>query len=376
MTLQGGASILDDVAAMGRADTEGMLGYLEGFADQVAGGWRIARELELPWETPRSVALLGMGGSAIGGDIVKAVWADRISAPVEVLRDYELPAWVGPDTLVIASSKSGDTEETLRQLESALQRRCPVICVSSGGALRRVAEAAKLPLVTFPAEGSPRASVGWSLGIVAGILERAGVLELEDAEVERAVDVRQGDGGALRTRRGHRRQPCQAAGLVAGRSLRRHQRLRLPGAGGPPLEDAAQREQQGRGGLRGAAGGDPQHGRWLRAARFAARSPGGGLLAQRARPSAQRAPGPAHGRRHGHRAGLAHLGGDVRRWAAGPCPQRHRHGRLRQRLHGVHVRGGPDPHRGHRPHQGAAQRWPIRLLPSRPSAPVASWRSR
>jgi len=187
MTLQGGASILDDVAAMGRADTEGMLGYLEGFADQVAGGWRIARELELPWETPRSVALLGMGGSAIGGDIVKAVWADRINAPVAVLRDYELPAWVGSDTLVIASSKSGDTEETLRQLESALQRRCPVICISSGGALRRVAQAAKLPLVTFPAEGSPRASVGWSLGIVAGILERAGVLELEDAEVERAV---------------------------------------------------------------------------------------------------------------------------------------------------------------------------------------------
>jgi glucose/mannose-6-phosphate isomerase len=187
MTLQDGASILDDTAAMGRADTGGMLGHLEGFADQVAGGWRIARELELPWETPRSVALLGMGGSAIGGDIIKAVWSDRISVPMEVLRDYELPAWVGPQTLVIASSKSGDTEETLRQLERALQRRCPVIAVSSGGALRRVAQAAKLPLVTFPAQGSPRSSLGWSLGIVAGILERAGVLQLEDAEVEQAV---------------------------------------------------------------------------------------------------------------------------------------------------------------------------------------------
>ena len=187
MTLQGGAGILDDSAAMGRADGEGMLGHLEGFAEQVAEGWRISRELKLSGESPRSVALLGMGGSAIGGDLVKAVWADRISVPVEVLRGYDLPAWVGPDTLVIASSKSGNTEETLRQLETALQRRCPVVCVSTGGALDRVAGAAKLPRATFPDRGSPRASVGWSLAIVAGVLERAGVLELEEAEIEAAV---------------------------------------------------------------------------------------------------------------------------------------------------------------------------------------------
>lgn len=187
MTLGSGANILDDVAAMGRADSEGMLGRLEGLPDQVAEGWRITRGLELPAEAPRSVALLGMGGSAIGGDLVKAIWADRIKVPMDVLRGYELPAWVGPDTLVIASSKSGDTEETLRQLEAALGRRCPVVCVSTGGAMRRVAEAAKLPLLTFPATGSPRASAGWSLGITAGILERAGLLELPDAEIDAGV---------------------------------------------------------------------------------------------------------------------------------------------------------------------------------------------
>ncbi len=187
MTLQGGASILDDVAAMGRADSEDMLGQVAGLADQVIEGWRISRELELPWDAPRAVALLGMGGSAIAGDLATSIWADRISVPVEVLRDYELPAWVGPQTLVIASSKSGDTEETLRQLETALSRRCPVVCVSTGGAMRRVAEAASLPLAVFPDRGSPRASMGWSLGIVAGILERAGVLELDESEIAEGV---------------------------------------------------------------------------------------------------------------------------------------------------------------------------------------------
>jgi len=195
MTMQGGANILDDLAAMGRADSEGMLGHVAGLADQVAEGWRISRGLELPWTAPRSVALLGMGGSAIGGELVKSVWADRISVPVEILRGYELPAWVGPETMVIASSKSGDTEETLRQLETALSRRCPVVCVGTGGALRRVAEAARLPLVTFPDGASPRASLGWSLAIVAGILERAGVLELDDAEIDAAVVATREMGG-------------------------------------------------------------------------------------------------------------------------------------------------------------------------------------
>ena len=109
MTLAGGANILDDAAAMARADSEDMLGHVAALPARLAEGWRISRGLELPWEAPRSVAILGMGGSAIGGELVRGIWDDRITVPVEVLRGYELPAWVGPDTLVIASSKSGQT---------------------------------------------------------------------------------------------------------------------------------------------------------------------------------------------------------------------------------------------------------------------------
>ncbi len=177
-------NILDDAAAMARADVGGMLGFISEFADEVAEGWRISRDVELPWEAPKSVAILGMGGSAIGGDLVKGIWADRLTVPVEVIRGYELPAWVGPDTLVIASSRSGSTEETLSALEAALARRCPVVAVSAGGALKNVAQAARLPLATFPDRGSPRSSLGWSVAILAGILEQAGVLELDVAEIE------------------------------------------------------------------------------------------------------------------------------------------------------------------------------------------------
>jgi len=186
MSARSSHNILDDGAAMARADSAGMLGLVATLPRQVAEGWRISRQLELPWKQPNAVAVLGMGGSAIGGDLVKEVWADRINAPVEILRGYDLPAWVGPETLVIASSKSGRTEETLRQLETALARRCPVVCVTAGGALRNVAQAAGLPLAVFPDGAAPRASVGWSIGILAGLLERAGALELEEAEIEAA----------------------------------------------------------------------------------------------------------------------------------------------------------------------------------------------
>ncbi len=180
-------NILDDVAAMARADTEDMLGFVAGLSDQVGEGWRISRDLELPWDHPRSVAILGMGGSAISGDLVKGIWADRITVPVEVIRGYDLPAWVGEETLVIASSKSGATEETLSALQAALERRCPVIAVSTGGALRNVAQAARLPLATFPPQGSPRSAVGYSMAIVAGILQQAGVLELDAVEIEAGI---------------------------------------------------------------------------------------------------------------------------------------------------------------------------------------------
>ena len=80
-----------------------------------------------------AVAVLGMGGSAIGGDLVRGIWSDRLRVPLEVVRGYDLPAWVGPDTLVVASSYSGTTEETISAFGQAAERRCPVAIITTGG---------------------------------------------------------------------------------------------------------------------------------------------------------------------------------------------------------------------------------------------------
>jgi glucose/mannose-6-phosphate isomerase len=207
----GSGGILDDVGAMRRADPDGMLALAAALPSHLLDAWRISRDLQLPWPTPRNVALLGMGGSAIAGDLAAAIWADRLSVPLAVVRSDVLPAWVGQETLVVASSRSGATEETIAALTTALARRCPVVVVTGGGPLRGVAERARLPLaaippvrapaVSAPAAGVPaatsgRAVVGYSLGLLAGILERAGVLALDEAEVTAAA----GDARAMAAR--------------------------------------------------------------------------------------------------------------------------------------------------------------------------------
>jgi glucose/mannose-6-phosphate isomerase len=174
---------------MARSDPGDMLGAVAGFAAQVTDGWRRSRDLVLPGERPTAVAVLGMGGSAIGGDLVRGIWSDRLAVPLEVVRGYELPAWVGRDTLVVASSYSGATEETVSAFGAALERRCPVAVITTGGPLGDVAARAGLPLVTCPGGGSPRSSVGYSLAVLAGLLERAGVLAVEEAEIQAGAEA-------------------------------------------------------------------------------------------------------------------------------------------------------------------------------------------
>jgi glucose/mannose-6-phosphate isomerase len=182
---------LDDAATRARLDRENMLGAVARTPELLRDAWARSRELTLgsAYRDATSVAVVGMGGSAIGGDLVSATFAERLRTPLAVVRDYELPAWVGPETLVVASSFSGATEETIAALQSALERRCPVVILATGGPLLEVARRAELPHVAFPGSGQPRAAIGYSLGLLCGVLERAGVLGLEDEEVDGAAEV-------------------------------------------------------------------------------------------------------------------------------------------------------------------------------------------
>ena len=265
------ATILDDPAAMraGRRVRDARRG--RGLSRPDRGGLAdLAQRSSCPGSGRASMALLGMGGSAIGGDLVKGIWSDRISVPMEIVRGYDLPAWVGRETLVIASSYSGSTEETISAFTAALERRCPVAVITTGGPLGEVARRAGLPLVTFTGAGSPRASVGYSMAILAGLLERTGVLALDEAEIGTGVEaaremVARCDPGVPTADNPAKQLAWSLVDRLVVISGERRAR-----AGGAALEGAAQRERQVGRGRRGAPGGDAQHGRRLRAARVGA----------------------------------------------------------------------------------------------------------
>ena len=114
-------SELDEAGRWDSVDPSGMRALIESFPDQIRRASEIAFALELPRHRSSiaHVVVTGLGGSAIGGDVVRAAVADTVAVPFLVSRDYALPTFVGGSTLVIASSYSGNTEETLSAYELA-----------------------------------------------------------------------------------------------------------------------------------------------------------------------------------------------------------------------------------------------------------------
>ena len=146
--------------AAGKTPVGGEMGrYVRGLpADLAAVEQARAWAAELPRAAvDRPIVLSGLGGSAVAGDIARALLREEALVPFEVIRDYRLPAWVGRDTPVLASSYSGDTEETLSAFDEAMRRGARVWVIASGGELGRRAEEAGLPFFRLPPGLPPRA---------------------------------------------------------------------------------------------------------------------------------------------------------------------------------------------------------------------------
>jgi len=132
------------------------------------------------------IAVAGMGGSAIGSDVIAAAYDDQLGSPMVTVRGYQLPRWISSRSLVFAVSYSGNTEETLSCVEEALDRSCRVICVSTGGKLGDIAAREGLPYVEVPTSLQPRAAMGWLSVPIAACLESLGLLESVEEDVREA----------------------------------------------------------------------------------------------------------------------------------------------------------------------------------------------
>jgi glucose/mannose-6-phosphate isomerase len=183
------AAVIETVERIRAADPEDMLGRIKELGQQIRDAWKIARAAQLPpsHADVRNITVAGMGGSAIGGDLGAALLADELKVPMSVHRDYGLPAYVGRDSLVIASSYSGNTEESLSAFEEARKRGAKVLALTTGGTLADLARVSNYPVITFSYKARPRATLGYSLGLVLGSLSRLGFVRDLSSDIDAAL---------------------------------------------------------------------------------------------------------------------------------------------------------------------------------------------
>lgn len=156
--------MLDETITLRRQDPAGMYDRIAESVDQIVPAWRVADAAELPpnYRDCQSIVVLGMGGSAIGGDLVRGLLQDQLHVPLQVSRDYDIPAHVGPETLVIVSSYSGCTEETISAATQAGARGARLLALTTGGTLADLAQRSGWQLLRFAYTAQPRAA--WTYG--------------------------------------------------------------------------------------------------------------------------------------------------------------------------------------------------------------------
>lgn len=177
---------LDNLEHITSNDPGNMLGAISSLAEQCSTARNLAEQLNLPIEFAqvKDIVVSGMGGSAIGGDLLRVYANTRAQIPILVLRDYNLPAFVGPQTLLIATSFSGNTEETLSAYWQAHEVGAKIVVITTGGKLLKLAQNHGYPAVIVPGGISPRAATGYLLIPAITILEKLGFLPPVQDELE------------------------------------------------------------------------------------------------------------------------------------------------------------------------------------------------
>lgn len=160
---------------------------------QFQSSWDAVQAIPLPQQyiEAEQIVVSGMGGSALGGRIIKSLATGQLPIPIDIVTDYDLPEYVDEKTLVIVSSYSGNTEETLSALEQALERKAMIFIITTGGKLQEKANTEGIAAYVFEPEynpsGQPRMATGYMVGSVFSLLSSLRLLDFSDGEFSAAI---------------------------------------------------------------------------------------------------------------------------------------------------------------------------------------------
>jgi len=182
---------LDDLNEIRKTDKSDMLGRLVKFPDQCADAFSLGKDFSVPQSYTgagcKNIVFAGVGGSAIGADLLRSYLVDEIKIPIFISRDYTLPRFVGGDTLFLASSYSGETEETLSSYAEAKQRGAKMIVITSGGKLGLLAKEDKTPVIYIPGGYPPRTALGYSFFSWLDVMYKFGFIGDKMLDVEDTI---------------------------------------------------------------------------------------------------------------------------------------------------------------------------------------------
>jgi glucose/mannose-6-phosphate isomerase len=181
-------NVLDQQNKIKEIDRSNMLSDMLETPDYCRDAIKRAKHVSVPeGMKPKNIVVAGMGGSAIGGEILHDWLRDMLPIPIEVSRDYTLPAYVNKDTLVIVISYSGNTEETLTAFLSAIQRKCIIVAVTSGGQLESFCKKLHVPHTIIPKGLQPRVAIPYTFFPIPVLLEKMGIISCIETELENAI---------------------------------------------------------------------------------------------------------------------------------------------------------------------------------------------
>lgn len=183
--------MLDNQEEISKIDKSGMLDSVAKFPEQIKDANELIRstKIEHVYKVD-NIIFTGMGGSAISGDILQSFFREKLDIPIYVNRQYELPKWAHKNTLVIAQSYSGNTEETLSSFKHAYQKRCKIVGISSGGKLEDFCKKRDVIHIKIPSGYQPRAATGYMLFSALMALKEIGILKIDvDKEIEESISI-------------------------------------------------------------------------------------------------------------------------------------------------------------------------------------------
>ena len=185
--MSGEEKILGDIEEIKRIDRNNMLSFYVNAPKHYANALKMAQKTLVNYQKPKAVIVAGMGGSAIGGELLKDWARDKVNVPIEVNREYLLPAYADEKTLVFIISYSGETEESLSVFLDALRRRCMIFCISSGGSLIEFSKKLHVSHLQIPSGMPPRAALPYLFSPLPLILAKIGLVSSVQSELSEAI---------------------------------------------------------------------------------------------------------------------------------------------------------------------------------------------